>query len=68
MFDLVGYGKKIIIEFEVTNIDSWSTDWDNEEATKQELKELERDLLRAMEDNIGIYKSSVIFNKIELLK
>ena len=46
--------KKIEVKIEITNIENWSVDWDNEDEVKMEFKDLSWHIRMSLYERCGI--------------
>jgi hypothetical protein len=58
--------KKITIEIEVTNIDRWDVNWENESNKKEQLERLQMEVKTVVADNVGINWDSLKIVKCEV--
>lgn len=52
----------IKIEMEISGIDGWNIDWDNEQSRKNELAELNSDIQKTISNNCGIGYAQIKIN------
>ena len=58
--------KKITIEIEVSNIDRWDVNWENESDKKEQLERLQMEVKTVLADNVGIHWDSLKIVKCEV--
>lgn len=51
--------KKVVIKIEVTGIENWDVDWENPEAVKHELNDVDSTLKKMMSTLLGIYSQNI---------
>jgi len=58
--------KKIKVEIEISNIESWSVNWANKDEASEELEKLRLEIKTAIIDDIGIYFDNLKITKCEI--
>lgn len=53
---------EIQVKIEISNVENWSIDWNDESVKKEELKRLDMDLKTLIVDHIGIYFDNIKVN------
>jgi hypothetical protein len=56
------------ITIKIKNVQSWSTDWNNQDATNEELDEFESDFKNAISENCGIEYDDIEVENISVKK
>lgn len=51
--------KKIKLEIEISGLESWSTNWDNESSVSSALKEVKEEVRFAIRTRLGIQSSDI---------
>jgi len=58
--------KKIKVEVEISNVDNWNVNWDNNDDAAEELEKLQFEIKTAVADMVGIHFNSLKITKCEI--